>query len=209
MAKVKDLILYQVATDRNYKAGDKFVFGEDLNGQAYHIFNTNYQVNGIALHKQKTSDINNQIHTKKMLNDFAEALYKYDFAFRELAIEEVRQKQFPHLPSRMKCMFLTDNKESCLKNLKSFAAKGFGSLYQVVAVKVCGNVFYAKDIEIAKNGLSFNEYKELAVKYWSQHQNSTTEIKEILFEGEAEIVEILDEVKFKNNLKSHTHKVIN
>ena len=28
MQKVKDLILYQVATDRNYKVGEKIHFGE-------------------------------------------------------------------------------------------------------------------------------------------------------------------------------------
>ena len=33
MEKVKDLILYQVATDRNYKVGDKIYFGEKPNGQ--------------------------------------------------------------------------------------------------------------------------------------------------------------------------------
>lgn len=32
MKNVKDLILYQVATDRNYKAGDKICFGEKPNG---------------------------------------------------------------------------------------------------------------------------------------------------------------------------------
>lgn len=37
--------------------------------------------------------------------------------------------------------------------------------------------------------------KKLAVKYWSQDQNSTTKAKEILFVGEAEIVEILKEAK--------------
>lgn len=31
MEKVKDLILYQVATDRNYKVGDKIYFGKTLN----------------------------------------------------------------------------------------------------------------------------------------------------------------------------------
>mgnify|MGYP005779470901 FL=1 len=48
---------------------------------------------------------------------------------------------------------------------------------------------------VARKGLSINQYKEQAVKYWSQDQNSKTKAKEILFIGEAEIVEILKEIK--------------
>ena len=33
MKKVKDVILYQVATDRDYKVGDILEFGENYNGQ--------------------------------------------------------------------------------------------------------------------------------------------------------------------------------
>lgn len=36
--QVKDLILYQVATDRNYKVGDKYTFGENPNGQWQRVF---------------------------------------------------------------------------------------------------------------------------------------------------------------------------
>lgn len=45
MQKVKDLMLYQVATDRNYKVGDKIYFGEDPNGQKK-IFDFAFNQNG-------------------------------------------------------------------------------------------------------------------------------------------------------------------
>lgn len=197
MEKVKDLILYQVATDRNYKVGDKYTFGEADNGQAYHIYNTVYQdENHKPLHVVGFNNLKKSIFkNKKLLIDLSQAISKYDFALRELALEDVRREQFPQLPSRMKCMFLTDDKKECLDNLPKFAKVGYGSFYQAVAVKASGTVFYARDFVVARAGLSINQYKEQAVKYWSQDQNSTTKAKEILFVGEAEIVEILKEEK--------------
>ena len=194
--KVKDLVLYQVATNRNYKVGDKCVFGEADNGQAYNIYNTVYQdENHQPWHVAGFNSLKKGIFkNKKLLIDLSLALDKYDFAFREIALEEVRREQFPHLPSRMKCMFLTDDKKECLENLPKFASKAYGSHYQAVAVKVSGFVFYARDFGVGRLGLSINQYKEQAVKYWSQDQNSTNKTKEILFIGEAEIVEILGEI---------------
>lgn len=75
------------------------------------------------------------------------------------------------------------------------ANKNLNKKYQAVAVKLNGQIFCVKDFGIGRLGLSFNEYKKLAEKYWSQDQNSKTKAKEFLFIGEAEIVEILKEFK--------------
>ena len=43
MDKVKDLILYQVATNRNYKVGETFVFDKNTkNGQYEKVFNSSF-----------------------------------------------------------------------------------------------------------------------------------------------------------------------
>ena len=45
MEQVKDLILYQVATDRNYKVGDKLVFDKFTpNGQFSRVFKTSFKL---------------------------------------------------------------------------------------------------------------------------------------------------------------------
>ena len=166
MEKVKDLILYQVATDRNYKVGDKYTFGEADNGQAYHIYNTVYQdENHKPLHVVGLNNLKKSIFkNKKLLIDLSQAISKYDFALRELALEDVRREQFPQLPSRMKCMFLTDDKKECLDNLSKFAKVGYGSFYQAVADKASGTVLYAKESVIDREGLSINQEKEMAEK---------------------------------------------
>ena len=48
--KVKDLILYQISTDRYYKVGDKLEFGKEYNFQGQRV------LNGAKLNKKRTYD---------------------------------------------------------------------------------------------------------------------------------------------------------
>lgn len=205
MTKVKDLILYQVATDRNYKVGDKFVFGNESNVQRQRVYDTKFFIDGKSYHQIgfEFAESRKLLKNKKLIINLSKALAESDFVIRELAIEEVRKEKFPQCPSRLKCMFLTDKKENVMSGVKEFYKKGFGTQFQAVTVKVTGNIFYAKSVVMPRIGLSYGGYKELAEKYWSQDQKVDDEVQEILFEGEAEIVEILDEVI----LKKHDDKI--
>ena len=193
---VKDLILYQVATDRNYKVGDKLHFGEESNGQKFNCLNLKFNKDGQPLHKLGFDNAKKGIFkNKSLMIDMSKALNNYDFIMREFALEEVRRQQFPNLPSRFKCMFLSEDEDTCLNNLESMQNRTKGKQFQVIKVKVNGEAFYVKDFAMSRLGLSFNEYKQEAVKYWSQNQNSKSATKEILFVGDAEVVEILKEIK--------------
>ena len=196
--KVKDLIMYQISTDRRYKVGDKLEFGKEYNFQGQRV------LNGAKLEKRRTYDEGYSfVDSKKIFANknlvlrLSEQLEEYDFTLRELAFEEVRKIEFKDYPSRLKCMYLIDNKESCLKNLKNIHHKGHGTFFQVVAVKLNGNVFYATSKNVRRSGFSFNDYYEMAREYWSQDQKSNLPINEILFEGKAEIVEVIEEYEYK------------
>lgn len=196
--KVKDLILYQISTDRYYKVGDKLEFGKSYNYQGERVYN------GAKLNKRRTYDDGYSFvdskkifANKKLVLDISKQLEEYDFILREIAFEELRKKEFKEYPSRLKCMFLIDNKEVCLKNLKNFHHKGHGTFFQVVAVKLNGNVFYATSKNARRSGLSYNDYYEMARDYWSQDQNSNLPINEVLFEGKAEIIEVIEEYEYK------------
>lgn len=193
--QVKDLILYQVATDRNYKVGDKIHFENNPNGQEDKCLNLSFNKDGQPLHSLGFSSINKGIFkNKKLLVDLSTALSNYDFIIREFALEEVRKTYFPNLPSRFRCMFLSEDETTCLNNFKDFVKHKTNSNLQAIKVKVNGEIHFVKDYGVSRLGLSFNEYKAEAKKYWSQDQNSTTKAKEILFIGDVEIVEILKEV---------------
>lgn len=191
--KVKNKILYQVATNRNFKAGDKIHFGEDFNGQMK-IFDFIFNENGKPFHElgfksAKQGIFKNKDLTFKMSN----ALANYDLFMREIALEEVRKEKFPSRPSRFKCMYLSETQEEATKNWEAMAKKFPENQYQVVAVKLNGEAFYVKECGIGRPGISFNAYKLLAEKYWGQDQNSKEKTKEILFVGDAEIVEIMSD----------------
>lgn len=194
--KVKDLILYHSATDRNYKVGDKLHFGEQSNMQMFNCFNLKFNRDGEPLHKLGFTNAKKGIFkNKNLMIIMSKALNNYDFILREFALEEVRKQQFPKSPSRFKCMFLIDDEETCLHNLESLKNRTKGNSFQAIKVKVNGDAHFVKDYGINRSGLSFNEYMEEAVKYWSQDQNSKSATKEILFAGDVEVVEILKEIK--------------
>ncbi len=194
--EVKNLILYQVATNRNYKVGDKLIFGESLNGQGNRVLNTKFYENdtpiaqlGFEYAESKKIFKNSNIVIKLSKN-----LAESDFVIRELAMEKVRLELAPNEPSRFKCMFLTANKDEVKKGIKIFYKKGFGEFFQAVAVKCNGKIFAAKDC-VGRWGKSYKEYIQQAQKYWTQKVENINDAREILFEGEAEIVEILDELR--------------
>ena len=193
--KVKDLILYQISTDRNYKVGDKLTFGKVYNGQGNRILNTKFNDGKNAMYKLgfNYADSKNIFKKKDLVINLCKTMQESDFVLRELAVEEVRKAKYPNLPSRLRCMFLSNTKQVVLDNLKTFHLKGVGKHFQAVAVKLTGELFYAKSVALPRNGLSYGEYMEIADKYWSQDQDSAESVKEILFEGKAEIVEIIEE----------------
>lgn len=194
MEKVKDLVLYQVATDMDYKIGDILTFDKSTpNGQYDRVFNSTYTYG-----EDRLSDYVYEVAGKKFrkfksnedIYNIAHKLEAYDVIVKELAIEEVRQELYPDYPSRLHCMYLSMDKEVALKNIDQFVhSKGKGKVYQVVAVKLNGIIFKAGDVYMSREGQSYNYYKEKAYKYWAQKDPKF--VKEVLFEGTAEIVDIL------------------
>ena len=203
MKKVKDLILYQVATDRNYKVGDKLVFDKNIpNGQFKSVFQTSFKVDS-----KRPSDILYSIagHRFKKLKtnqlyELAHILEYYDVFVKELALEEVRANKFPDLPSRLHCMYLSISKDIALQNIESMSknTEKNGSQFQAIAVKLNGTIFKAGKFYMTRESESYEYYKEKAYGYWSQKDLRDDAVKEILFEGEVEVVEILKEI-YKND----------
>ncbi|MBR5226725.1 MAG: DUF2441 domain-containing protein, partial [Clostridia bacterium] len=150
--KVKDKIFYQVATDRNYKVGDILCFGEDLNGLGYRVQNSNFNDGKTPFHKLGFMYLDSKkiFKNKQLVLQMSKALLEADFVLRELAAEEVRKEKFSHLPSRLKCMFLSETKEETLKNFEKMKKNNPQKSFQAVAVKLNGEVFYAKEVGLQR-----------------------------------------------------------
>ena len=121
---------------------------------------------------------------------------KYDVFVKELALEEVRESKFPDLPSRLHCMYLSIGKDIALQNIDSMSKnkEKNGKQFQAIAVKLNGKIFKAGKFYMTRESESYEYYKEKAYGYWSQKDLKDEEVKEILFEGVAEVVEILKEI---------------
>ena len=198
MDKVKDLILYQVATNRNYKVGETFVFDKNTkNGQYEKVFNSSF-IDGNTRFCDKLYKISKskfKRFKKSQLFKIAHSLDTYDVILRDLALEDIRKNFYPDYPSRFHSMYLVETIEQALNYFDEKATVKDNS-YQLVAVKLNGIIFRAgiKECLVGRCGQSYTYYLEKAKAYWTQDCPKNQAV-EVLFEGKAEIVEILKETK--------------
>ena len=201
MKKVKDLIMYQ-ATTRDYKVGDIIEFGKERNFQAQRVFNTNYRMdgaeNGMAEMfldeklKKKKKTLKLKREEAKSINNI---LWSYGFSMRELGYEICRQLYHKNEPSRLTSMFLCEKAEEAKCYLTTAKQKGKDTDPKVVGVKLNGKILKTSNMFNRRDGKSLDEFIEQAHDYWKGVGDDFADTKsvEFLFEGTAEIVEIIRE----------------
>lgn len=107
---------------------------------------------------------------------------------RELIWENIRQSEFSHLPSRQKCIWISQGQES-LSYWESALGRPAGS-YKVFRIEVDGLTHEASDDFLMRDEILYPDAILMARDYWNG--KITNEIKkEILFEGEFTIKEQL------------------
>lgn len=190
--KVKDVVMYQ-ATTRDYKVGEIIEFGKQRNFQAERVFATNYRMpNGMM----PEMFLEEKLKKKKKLNkeemrSICDILWNYGFAMREIGMEICRQKYYAKRPSRLSSMFLCENVEDAKMYLSTAKTKGYISTPKVVAVKLNGELFKTNNSFNRRDGKSIDEFEKQSHDYWSDNNLGDKKGEEYLFEGIAEIVEII------------------
>ena len=194
--QVKDLILYQ-ATTRDYKVGDIIEFGKERNYQAERVFKTNYRMNG-AEKGMAEMFLEEKLKKKKKLSreemkTICNILWNYGFSMRELGYEICRQKYYKDRPSRLTAMFLCEKAEEAKCYLTTAQQKEKDTDPKVVVVKLTGNLLKTSNSFNMRGGKSIDEFIEQAHNYWKGVGDDFLDKKSIeyLFEGTAEIVEII------------------
>ena len=190
---VKDKIMYH-ASARNYKVGDVLEFGKERNYQAVRAYEQGFRMPDGENYEIFVGDklTNKKRLTLKETKDFLEAFYKYSYAVREYAMEECRKRYFPDHPSRFSSLFLVDNLDSA----KGYLSTAKGKLKQVeprvIVFKLNGKLLKTSNA-FNDRGLSFDDTVENAKKYFKGVDDSFENKKSIeyLFEGKAEVVEII------------------
>ena len=198
MKKVRDLIMYQ-ATTRDYKVGDILEFGKTRNYQSERVFNTNYRMEG-AENDMPEMFLEEKLKKKKKLNRkemraICDILWSYGFSIRELGYEICRQLYYKNEPSRLNCMFLCEKSEEAKCYLTTAKTKGSQNSPMVVGVKLNGKLLKTSNSFNRWDGKSIDEFIEQAHNYWKGVDDNFGDTKSIeyLFEGTAEVVEILYE----------------
>ena len=193
--QVKDLIMYQ-ATTRDYKVGDILKFGESRNFQGERALNTNFrmpdgQMAEMFLHEKINKKKKLKLDEMKIICDI---LFKYGFAMREIGMEVCRQQYYKDTPSRLKGMFLCDNVEDAKAYLTTAKSKNGTTNPKVVAVKLNGTILKTSNAFNQRDGKSIDEFVEQAHLYWKGVEDTfeNKESIEYLFEGTAEVVEIIE-----------------
>lgn len=194
--QVENLIMYQ-ATTRDYKVGDIIEFGKERNYQAERVFKTNYRMNG-AENGMAEMFLEEKLKKKKKLSreemkNICNILWNYGFSMRELGYEICRQLYYKDKPSRLTAMFLCEKAEEAKCYLTTAQQKGTDTDPKVVGVKLKGNLLKTSNSFNMRGGKSIDEFIEQAHDYWKGVGDDFSDKKsvEYLFEGTAEIVEII------------------
>ena len=196
MKKVKNLIMYQ-ATTRDYKVGDILEFGKERNYQAERVFKTDYKMVG-AENNMAEMFVDEKLKKKKKLKceemkAISTILWNYGFSVRELGYEICRQLYHKEEPSRLTAMFLCEKAEEAKCYLTTAQQKGKDTDPKVVGVKLNGKLLKTSNAFNMRGGKSIDEFIEQAHDYWKGVGDDFEDKKSIeyLFEGTAEIVEII------------------
>jgi len=105
----------------------------------------------------------------------------------ELVLESIRLKEFKARPSRQRCLWLTETKDQAEVWASDCAS---GADYRIVKVCVKGNVFKCDSSLLEFTNESLFQMEERVRLYW-RGEDGPFKREEILFEGNATVIEVL------------------
>ncbi len=180
---MEELYVYHVVTDRPMHIGQHIVFDDKNHSGVYsRVMSKLPVVNDIYSHPDQYDAEKLEHHTR--------------VALRELALEKIRKRDYPQYPSRMGSLFVSDNIEDSKMWAKLFVDWGRPT-YAIVKLRVVGNIFAGDANNCFDATTNEHENLLLAERYWKNLPNlqGKPPIKEILVNGDIEVIEILKEVR--------------
>lgn len=117
-------------------------------------------------------------------------------ALRELAMEEVRREKYPAYPSRMSCLYVSETLEEAEK-WAEFFVQWERPVYHIVKLDARGGIFRGEATKCFRGTPDREENLRLAERYWKSAPADCDEkpVREILIDGEIEVLEIVREIR--------------
>lgn len=187
---ITDEIYYHINTGQKLQIGDILEIGKRFNNFYYEIYNIEHIEDNkdanqylIDMKKEKNLLLNNDTLNLvfKTINDSA-------MITRELVFEEVRKELNPNLPSRLKCLYVCRTKNE-IKDWINIFSRTNKKDFQIVKLKLNGNIFTGDASFILRQNISLNRKKKQAKMYWNGEKKDN--INEYLFIGTAVVEDIL------------------
>lgn len=189
--RVQNRVMLHISRENKWKIGDTLTSG--LKENPFWLFCKNYSpivtVNQQMMPLFKMFD---QFSTFDVTQGNIEFLYQnlksiskeVAFYIREQVFEEVRKEHFPYLPSRQKCLWVTEEEQ-----LPYWKTMADNEQRYLLTLELNGDLFCGDAYWLTADTFSSIEYEKRANHYWSG-KLSTIELKEYLFNGDAIIKEI-------------------
>lgn len=177
---MKELFVYHVVTENPMCIGQHIIFDQN-----HH--------NGVRQRVNEKLDIVGDIYNNPDKYKNIELEHHTSVALRELALEKIRGDKYPEYPSRMACLYVSKTLEEAEKWFDYFVSLG-RLTFQIVKLKVNGNVFYGDATKCFDGKLTKEENLILAEKYWENTDFNKSSILEMLVDGDIELIEIIKEL---------------
>ena len=174
---------YHVVTDRPMQVGQHIVFDEQHHSGVYQrVMERQPLVQAIYENPDAYAGQELEHHTM--------------VALRELALEAVRQQQYPEYPSRMSSLYVSETLAEAEKWGAFFARIGRPT-YHIVKLRIQGRRFDGDATKCFDATVREAENMTMAQAYWENRPNTdeTAAIHEILVDGDIEVVEIVKEIR--------------
>ena len=147
------------------------------------------QVLGVSFLSAVRSGEVNSTELPNVAHDLAQHLVTF---LRELIWEDVRRREFPHLPSRQRCMWLIPS----LDGVRFWIARmGVTNDFRVLRLRVQGRIHTASEMHLLGDSVSLEEAIRLARQYWLGVVEDPVR-QEVIFEGRVEVKSIVDQAEY-------------
>lgn len=184
--KVKGKTLYHISRANTWQIGDTITAGQQYNPFWKNCidFSPYVSVNG---HKMPIFEMFDSVSTFDVTQQNIDFLYQNlktvsketSFYIREQVFETVRINSFPNLPSRQKCLWVTDYDQISYWKTMSQNMQRY-----LLTLELDGELFCGDDRWLTADTFSSVEYADRAMHYWSGDM-SLSPRKEYLFYGQA------------------------
>ncbi len=179
---MESIYVYHVVTQRPMYIGQQIILDKEHHNSVYErVTDKLSAVKDIYAHPQQYHAEELEHHTR--------------VALRELALEKIRQREYPNYPSRMQCLYVSETFREAWQWAQFFADLGRPT-YSIVKLKVTGNYFAGDANNCFDATTNEEENLHLARYYWKNLPNIKGEppIREILVDGEIQVMEIVEEI---------------